>query len=69
MSEEELIFTAIAELSTGKIAETENATGMAENKISAKKGGQVAKNARIELEEQTGKTVVSDKSFLPKKVR
>jgi prophage antirepressor-like protein len=69
MSEEELIFTALAELSTRKIAETDNATGMAENKVSAKKGGQVAKNARLELEEQTGHKVVSDKNFLVKRVK
>jgi hypothetical protein len=33
------------------------------------KGGQVAKNARIELEEQTGNKVVSGKSFLAKRVK
>jgi hypothetical protein len=69
MSEEELIFTALAELSTRKIAETEDATGMEENKVSAKRGGQVAKNAKLELEEQTGHKVVSDKSFLRKEIQ
>jgi hypothetical protein len=71
MSEEELIFTALAELSTRKIAETEKATGMEENKSSAKRGGKVAKNAKLELEEQTGHKVVSDESFLQnqKKIR
>jgi hypothetical protein len=42
---------------------------MAENKVSAKRGGQVAKNARLELEEQTGHKVVSDKNFLAKKIK
>jgi hypothetical protein len=42
---------------------------MAESKISAKKGGQLAKNARLELEEQIGHKIVSDKSFLAKKIR
>ena len=46
MSEAELIFTALAELSTRQIAESENATGMEENKISAKKGGKIAREAR-----------------------
>ncbi|VAW78763.1 Prophage antirepressor, partial [hydrothermal vent metagenome] len=39
MSEAELIFTALAELSTRQIAETDDATGMAENKVAAKTGG------------------------------
>ena len=34
-----------------------------ENKIPAKKGGQVAKNARLELEQKTGKKVVGGKNF------
>lgn len=33
------------------------------NKIPAKKGGQVAKNARVELEQKTGKKVVSRENF------
>ena len=37
---------------------------LAENKISAKKGGEVAKNARLELEEKTEKRVVSDDNFI-----
>lgn len=65
MSEAELIFTALAELSTRQIAESENATGMAENKISAKKGGKIAKEAREKLEHQTGKKVVTGQNFLP----
>ena len=65
MSEAELIFTALAELSTRQIAESENATGMAENKVSAKKGGKIAREAREKLELQTGQKVVTDNNFLP----
>jgi len=65
MNEEELIFTALAELSTRKIAETENAIGMTENKAAAKKGGNIAKKARLDLENKTGKKVVSQSNFLP----
>ena len=65
MSEAELIFTALAELSTRQIAESENATGMEENKISAKKGGKIAREAREKLELQTGQKVVTDGNFLP----
>lgn len=68
MSEAELIFTALAELSTRQIAETTNATGMKENKKASKQGGGIAKKARIELEEKTGQKVVSSDNFLkPKK--
>lgn len=68
MSEAELIFTALAELSTRQIAESEQAKGLEENKIPAKKGGRIAKNARLELEQKTGKKVVSGENFkLPEK--
>lgn len=68
MSDAELVFTALAELSTRQIAEASRAKGLEENKIPAKKGGRIAKNARLELEQKTGKRVVSGESFLrPKK--
>lgn len=63
MTDAELVFTALAELSTRQIAETMEAKGLEENKIPAKKGGRIAKNARLELEEKTGKKVVSGKNF------
>jgi hypothetical protein len=45
MSEAELLFTALAELSTRQIAETKDAKGLAENAKASKKGGGIAKNA------------------------
>jgi DNA-damage-inducible protein D len=65
MSEAELIFTALAELSTRQIAETDEAKGLQENAVASKKGGAVAKNARKELEAKTGKSVVTGENFLP----
>jgi len=65
MSEAELIFTALAELSTRQIAETVQATGMPENAEAGKKGGRIAKRARLELEQKTGKSVVTGENFLP----
>lgn len=65
MNEAELIFTALAELSTRQIAETEEAKGLLENAKAGKKGGAVAKNARKELESRTGKSVVTGENFLP----
>ncbi|MCX6346060.1 MAG: BRO family protein [Armatimonadetes bacterium] len=65
MSEAELIFTALAELSTRQIAESVVATGMAENAEAGKTGGKIAQKARIELEQKTGRSVVSGDNFLP----
>lgn len=67
MTEAELIFTALAEMSTRQIAETEQAVGMPKNKVAARKGGGIAKKARLELEQKTGKSVVSGSNFLPPK--
>jgi DNA-damage-inducible protein D len=67
MSEAELIFTALAELSTRQIAESDQAQGLNENAEAGKKGGTVAKNARKELESKTGKRVVTGENFLPPK--
>ena len=65
MSEAELIFTALAELSTRQISENVNATGMQENQTAAKAGGRIARQARNQLESQTGKSVVSGSNYLP----
>lgn len=64
MTEAELIFTALAELSTRQIAESINATGFEENKEAGKQGGNIAKQAKIELENRTGKKVVTSKMDL-----
>ncbi|MFH0779847.1 MAG: BRO family protein [Parcubacteria group bacterium] len=66
MSEEELIFSALAELSTRKIAETDKTEGLKENMIPAKKGGRIAKDARTALEDKIGKSVITGENFLPK---
>lgn len=47
MSASELIFTALAELSTRQIAETSQATGMTENSVAAKSGGRIAKRSSL----------------------
>ena len=65
MSEAELIFTALAELSTRQIAENVDATGMTQNETAAKAGGRIARQARNQLENQTGKSVVTGGNYLP----
>jgi hypothetical protein len=69
MTDAELIFTSLAELSTRHIAEKDQATGFDENAVSAKKGGGVAGRARKDFERLAGKKVVSASNFLsaPKK--
>lgn len=67
MSEAELIFTALAELSTRQVAENMDAKGMSENKKAARRGGNVARVAKEKFEEETGQSVVTDENYLPKK--
>ena len=68
MSEAELIFTALAELSTRTIAQSVNATGMEENKKASCEGGKIAKRARIDFESKTGQKVVTESNFLKDRV-
>lgn len=65
MSEAELIFTALAELSTRQIAESQEATGLDKNAEAGRKGGTIAKKARQALEDKTGRRVVTGENFLP----
>jgi hypothetical protein len=65
MSEAELIFTALAELSTRQIAETDEAQGLQQNAKAGKEGGRVAKRAKDDLEKRTGQKVVTGSNFLP----
>ncbi len=62
MTEAELIFTALAELSTRQIAESMQATGFEENKKASRRGGQIAKGAKEELEANTGQRVVTSQN-------
>ncbi len=62
-----MIFTALAELSTRQIAENTKTKGLKENKIPAKKGGKIAKDARKALEEKTGKKVLDHNNYLNQK--
>jgi len=64
MNDLELIFSMLGEASTTEIARTKNAQGFDENKGSARKGGEVAGNARRDLERKSGKRVASRKNYL-----
>ena len=69
MSEAELIFAALAELSTRQVAETQQASGLPENKGAAVVGGGIAKQARQQLEHQTGRSVVTGDNYLAPSVK
>jgi DNA-damage-inducible protein D len=64
MSNAELVFTMLGELSTTEVARHEDAQGFDENKHAAQKGGRIAGNARRELEAETGKPVVTPRNYL-----
>lgn len=64
MSEAELIFTALAELSTREIAQAEKADGYEPNESAAHAGGNISRGARKALENKTGKKVVGAENYL-----
>jgi hypothetical protein len=64
MDDLELIFSMLGEASTTEIAKNKNAEGFDANKVAAIKGGEVAGNARRELERKSGKKVSTSKNYL-----
>lgn len=67
MNDLELIFSMLGEASTSEIALQRDAQGFDENRKAAKLGGSVAGNARKELEEKSGRKVVTSSNFLSSK--
>ena len=59
MTNTELVLNMLAELSTKRISEATNPDAMDEHAEAAKQGGEIARNARLELEAKTGEKVVS----------
>jgi len=59
MTNSELVLNMLAELSTKRISETTNPEEFDEHAEVARQGGEVARNARIELESKTGEKVIS----------
>lgn len=63
MTDLELIFTMLGEASTTEIARNRDAQGFVENKEAAIEGGTVAGSARKDLENRTGKKVVTKENY------
>lgn len=59
MTNKELVLNMLAELSTKEITESKSPETFQEHKDVAQAGGEIARNARMELEEKTGKAVIS----------
>lgn len=59
MTNKELVLSMLAELSTKEISEATNPETLPEHKNVAKRGGAIAKEARLKLEAETGKKVIS----------
>ena len=64
MTDLELIFSMLGEAATTEIARNRDARGFPENKQAAHAGGKVAGNARRELEEKSGRKVVTSENYL-----
>ncbi len=64
MTDWELIFTMLGEKATTDITKTRKSCGFSSCRDSARRGGQIASHARKELEQETGKTVLSNENFL-----
>lgn len=64
MTDLELIFTMLGEKSTTEITQVQDSRGFNQLKKASKKGGTIAKNARLELEEETGRKVLSKNNYL-----
>jgi hypothetical protein len=66
MNDLELIFSMLGEASTTEIARNTDTQGFNENKTAARQGGQIAGNARVELEQKSGRPVITKQNYLPK---
>jgi DNA-damage-inducible protein D len=64
MTDLELIFSMLGEAATKEIAVNQNAQGFVENKVAARTGGRIAGDARQQLEQESGKKVISNENFL-----
>ncbi|MCD6150706.1 MAG: Bro-N domain-containing protein [Deltaproteobacteria bacterium] len=64
MGDLELIFSMLGEVATTEITRTQDAQGFDGNRDAAHKGGRIAGGARVELEKESGRKVVSNENYL-----
>ncbi|MCK4968022.1 MAG: Bro-N domain-containing protein [Candidatus Aenigmarchaeota archaeon] len=64
MTDWELILTMVGEKATTDITISKDSQGFTECKDSANDGGMIAKNTRKEIEQKTGRSIMSDENYL-----
>ena len=64
MTDIEVILTDLGEVATRELAKEQKSHGLEENKEIARRGGNIARNTRDNLEQELGKTVISKENFL-----
>ncbi len=69
MTDLELLFSMLGEASTAEITRSHDAQGFGENHKAAKAGGKIARDARKELEVQSGKKVISSQKYVPSLIK
>jgi hypothetical protein len=67
MNDLELIFSMLGEASTAEIERTQNPEKFEEHINVSRKGGEIASNARKELEQETRESVISEENYLSEK--
>ena len=67
MTDLELIFNMLGEASTSEIEKVQNPQEFCEHILVSRKGGEIAKNAREELEQETGESILSEENYLTEK--
>lgn len=64
MTDWELILTMIGEKATTDITISKDSQGLSECKTSAIEGGTIAKHTRKEIEQKTGRSIISKENYL-----
>lgn len=64
MTDVEVALTDLGEIATRELAKKHKPYGLKQNKEIARRGGNIAKNARDNLEEELGESVISNENFL-----
>ena len=69
MTNLELVLNMLAEVTTKEISKKENPSDFSQSAIIARRGGNVAGNARKEIETETGESVITDENYRTKEER
>lgn len=64
MNDIEIVLADLGEISTRELTQKHKPYGLDENKEIAKKGGNIAKNTRSNLEKELGKKIITNKNYL-----